>query len=97
VNHCRRNHTASEAQRMISIIVPVYRNEKTLRELGERLSQALSGRTYELILVIDASPDGSATLAAQMAESDPRVRVIILQTNVGQNRAILTGLSFATG
>ena len=46
----------------VSVVVPVYRNEATLLELLDRLQRALDGEDYELILVVDGSPDGSLEL-----------------------------------
>jgi glycosyltransferase involved in cell wall biosynthesis len=81
---------------MVSVILPVYRNAKTLPELVARLGAALQGRgAYELVLVIDASPDESAAVAAGLAAGEPRVKVIELAKNVGQSRAILTGMAYA--
>jgi glycosyltransferase involved in cell wall biosynthesis len=83
---------------IVSIILPVFRNARTLPELTRRLRDALESRgPYELLLVIDQSPDDSAPVATQLAACDPRVKVIELQHNIGQSRAILTGLALASG
>jgi glycosyltransferase involved in cell wall biosynthesis len=51
----------------------------------------------EIILVDDACPQGSGTLAEQLASTDATVRVVRLTTNVGQHRAALFGISHARG
>ncbi|NLL79468.1 MAG: glycosyltransferase family 2 protein [Clostridiales bacterium] len=80
---------------MISIIVPVYRSESTLR----RCVESLTAQTYveiEIILVIDGSPDGSGELAEELAAEDARIRVIY-QENQGVSVARNTGIEAARG
>jgi glycosyltransferase involved in cell wall biosynthesis len=73
-------------------VVPVHRNAATLAELVARLSSALAGRDWQVRLVVDASPDDSAQVAGRLA-ADPRVRVTVLERNVGQHRALALGLA----
>ncbi len=75
-----------------AVVVPVYGNEATLRPLAARLAAALDGRDWRLRLVVDASPDGSLAVARELA-ADPRVAVTALAANVGQHRALATGLA----
>ena len=77
----------------ISIIVPVYRSAETLRELVRRLTETLGalGEPYEIVLVEDASPDGSWSVIGDLATDDQRVRGIQLSRNYGQHNALLCG------
>lgn len=68
---------------------PVYGNAATLPELARRVAAALAGHEVLLRLVIDASPDDSAAVAAAL----PGVRVTVLTANVGQHRALARGLA----
>jgi polyisoprenyl-phosphate glycosyltransferase len=77
----------------VAVVVPVYGNEATLRPLAERLAAALAGRDWRLRLVVDASPDGSAAVAARLAAADGRIAVTSLTTNVGQHAALARGLA----
>lgn len=80
---------------LISIIVPVYNAEKTLR----RCVRSLVGQTYrnlEIILVNDGSKDGSLGLCREFAGEDARIRVID-QPNGGVSSARNAGLDAATG
>ena len=80
---------------LISIIVPVYNAEKTLR----RCVRSLMGQTYrnlEIILVNDGSKDGSLGLCREFAGEDARIRVID-QPNGGVSSARNAGLDAATG
>lgn len=80
----------------ISVIAPVYRNAATLAPLWNRLRAAV-GPDAELIFVNDASPDDSEHRLRAIARRDPRLRVLNLNENVGQHRAIVTGFSAASG
>ena len=82
---------------MISVILPIYRNASTMQELVARLFATLAGQEVEILVAIDASPDNSAEVAREISARDPRVKVIELVENVGQNRAILVGLEHAAG
>ena len=77
----------------IAVVVPVYGNEATLRPLTKRLAAALAGRDWRIRLVIDASPDDSAAVAAGLAGAEPRVSVTVLEVNVGQHGALAAGLA----
>src|SRR5258708_1023779 len=83
----------------VSVVVPVYKNADTLRELHARLVSALEREagSFELILVDDACPARSGEVISDIAHSDSRVRSITLSTNSGQHRALLAGIAAATG
>ena len=76
-----------------AVVVPVHRNAATLAPLVARLAAALEGRDWQVRLVVDASPDDSAEVAGRLAAADPRVRVTVLERNVGQHRALALGLA----
>ena len=80
----------------VAVVVPVHGNAATLRPLAERLAAALAGRDWRLRLVVDASPDDSSAVAASLAAGDPRIAVTELTVNVGQHRALATGLAAET-
>ena len=74
-------------------MVPVYGNADTLQALVGRLRAALAGRDWTVHLVVDASPDDSAAVAAGLAAADARVVAQVLPRNVGQHRALAVGLA----
>ncbi|HEU0103280.1 MAG TPA: glycosyltransferase [Mycobacteriales bacterium] len=76
----------------LAVVVPVHGNEATLEPLVTGLEGALAGRDWRVRLVVDASPDGSADVAARLQGRDARVRVTVLTVNVGQHAALVRGL-----
>ncbi len=83
----------------LSVVLPVYRNAATLRELQARILAAceVARTTVEIIFVDDGCPAGSGQILAQMAGDDARVRVITHEQNRGQQQAILSGLRVSRG
>lgn len=83
----------------LSVVVPVYRTAWALTELVRRVAMAaeVAGLSHELILVDDASPDGAAAAAEELARSHPAIRRLQLPRNRGQHRAVLAGLEQARG
>src|SRR5437870_12900776 len=49
---------------MISVVVPTYNEAGSIPKLAERLHAALAGRDWELVVIDDGSPDGTAAIAA---------------------------------
>src|SRR5687768_2007633 len=74
----------------ISVFLPVFDEEPNLRLLHEKLDDALRrlGRTAEIIYVDDGSRDRSLNILRELAEKDPRVRVVALRRNYGQTAAM---------
>ncbi|GAA0880893.1 glycosyltransferase family 2 protein [Algoriphagus jejuensis] len=83
----------------LTIVSPVYRAEQLLSELVSRIEAAVGGITqeFEIILVDDASPDGSWSVIEGLAAQNSRVRGIKLSRNFGQHYAITAGLDAAKG
>lgn len=81
----------------LSLIIPVYNEERSLPLLFERLDQALAGQDMEVILVNDGSADGSFDVLRRQCEKDPRYRAIDFRRNFGQTAAINAGIQHAKG
>lgn len=83
----------------VSVIIPSYRSSETLPVLVESLVQVLRdsafGNRYEIILVVDASPDSTWEVASHLALSHENVVAVDLARNTGQHNALLAGLDFA--
>ncbi len=81
----------------VSVIVPVYNVEKYLRRcLDSLVNQTLSD--LEIIVVNDASPDGSADIMREYEEKYPdRMCCIYLRQNIKQGGARNVGIRKSTG
>src|SRR3954464_8144937 len=81
----------------LSVVAPVYNEIETLPEFHRRVTAALAGRNYELVLVDDGSSDGTSQLLVQLAARDPAVRPLHLSRNFGHQAALTAGLEAARG
>ncbi|RMF40978.1 MAG: glycosyltransferase [Planctomycetota bacterium] len=83
-----------------TIVVPVYNEEPSLRELVQRI-RAVAEResaTYEVLLVDDGSTDGSWETIEALANADPqRIRGVRFRRNFGKAAALEAGFSRASG
>lgn len=66
----------------LSIIVPTFCEAQNIPVLFERFKRALAGLDWEMIVVDDDSPDGTAEIAFDLAARDKRIRCI---RRVGRN------------
>jgi glycosyltransferase involved in cell wall biosynthesis len=82
----------------LSIVVPVFNSAPTLPRLVERLEEVLDplGAPYEIVLVDDASRDGSFAAIEALAAQHPCVRGYGLLRNFGQHNALLCGIRQAS-
>lgn len=82
-------------QRVISVIVPIYKVEQYLRQCVDSILNQ-THRALEVILVDDGSPDGSGKICDEYAARDSRVRVIHKE-NGGLSDARNAGIDIARG
>lgn len=81
---------------MISIVVPTYNEAQSVPQLAERLARALSGRDWELVVVDDGSPDGTADIVDALAPRIP-ARVLRRAAKSGLASAVTAGFAAARG
>ncbi len=81
---------------MLSVVVPTYNEAGSVTGLAERLHAALSGRDWELVIVDDGSPDGTADLAAALAPRIP-TNVVRRAGKAGLASAVVAGFAAARG
>ncbi len=83
----------------ISIVVPVYNEEESLRELREWIDRVLSRHSYryEMIMVDDGSSDSSWKVIGELASGHKEVRGIRFQRNYGKAAALHTAFQAASG
>jgi glycosyltransferase involved in cell wall biosynthesis len=91
-----RGGGVNSAMPKVSIVMPVYNERSTIAEIVERVLAAdLDGLERELIVVDDASTDGTAELIRGIG--DPRVRAVFHPQNRGKGGALQTGFRQVTG
>jgi dolichol-phosphate mannosyltransferase len=84
---------------LLSIIVPVYKEEKNVPEFLRRMRGVLQGVTedYEIIFSLDPSPDRTEDVVLEAREQDPRVKLLKFSRRFGQPMATLAGMEYSTG
>ena len=82
----------------VSVVVPLYNEEQSLRELYDKLRSAL-GKTsrYEIIFVDDGSTDCSMRVLHDLRHRDRRVKIIRFRRNYGKSAALSVGFHHAKG
>lgn len=83
----------------ISIVVPVYKAERCLDELYNRLKKSLESISpnFEILLVEDSGGDNSWQIIERLAAADHRVLGIQFSRNFGQHYGITAGLDHCHG
>ncbi|SRR5260221_7901020 len=83
----------------LSIVTTMYYSSNYLHEFYNRMMLVLQQLKmgYEFVLVDDGSPDNSLFTALQLQNGDSNIKIIELSRNFGHQRAIMTGLQYATG
>lgn len=82
-----------------SIVIPTYRGAANLKELIERITQVMKilGKTYEIILRDDDSPDNRWKVITKLKDNYPLIHAFRLMHNVGQFRALMCAFEQVQG
>jgi glycosyltransferase involved in cell wall biosynthesis len=82
----------------LSILIPVFNEARTLRELLAQVDAApVAGLQKELIIVDDGSTDGTREILERLEALQTPFRVVFHGQNMGKGAAIRTALTYATG
>jgi dolichol-phosphate mannosyltransferase len=81
---------------VISVIVPTYNEAGSLPILIDRLATAMTGHTWELVVVDDGSPDGTADVANRLSAQHP-VWVVRRAGKAGLASAVIAGFAESRG
>jgi glycosyltransferase involved in cell wall biosynthesis len=79
----------------LSIVIPVFNEERTVATLVRRV--LATPYEKEVILVDDASSDGSGRIMTELAAAHPELRVLRHERNQGKGAALATALRTVTG
>jgi len=80
----------------LSVVIPVFNEAKTIREIVERVRSVSSGREAEIVLVDDCSTDGTDRVLRELAQL-PGVRALWHERNQGKGAALRSGFAAVTG
>lgn len=83
----------------LSVLMPVYNEKSTVREIVRRvLSQNISSiSSLELVIVDDCSKDGSREVVRELALKHPEIRLVFHEVNSGKGSSIRSAIAHATG
>jgi len=83
----------------ISVVAPLHNEEGNVVPLYEDISRVVTRleQPYEIIFVNDLSADGTLASMKTIQNRDPHFHFVDLETNVGENWALLAGVSKARG
>jgi len=84
---------------LLSIVVPVYREEKNIPEYLCRVRPILGAVTedYEIIFALDPSPDRTEAVILEARAGDPRIKLLEFSRRFGQPMATLAGMQYSRG
>jgi glycosyltransferase involved in cell wall biosynthesis len=80
----------------LSLVIPVYNEEKTLATVLNRILEVDIGIAKELIIINDASTDKTATILKEFAKH-PEVKLFANDTNLGKSLTVTRGIALTTG
>lgn len=83
----------------ISVVVPVYKEEKNVPEFLRRTIPILESlpMDFEIVFAMDPSPDGTEPVILRHREADPRIKLLKFSRRFGQPMATLAGLQYSSG
>lgn len=83
----------------LSIVVPVYNEEKSIRLMYDRLlaSVTVISHNFEIIFVNDGSRDNSFLELLKLSKEDTRIKYINFSRNFGHQIAVTAGLDLSKG
>ena len=84
---------------LLSLVVPVYREEKNIPEFLRRTGSILAPitRDYEIIFALDPSPDRTEDVILEHRAADPRIKLLTFSRRFGQPMASLAGMQYSSG
>lgn len=85
-------------EQMISLVIPVYNEEESLKILHEKILENVKGRyPYEIVFIDDGSTDHSAEIIKEIIQKDENVHLLVFRKNFGKAAALQAGFRNSKG
>ena len=83
----------------LSIIIPVYNEEQSLKELFLKIGEVLNtlNKSHEIIFVDDGSTDNTFAVLKELSERNGKLKAIRFRRNFGKSAALTAGFKYAKG
>lgn len=82
---------------LLSVVIPVYNEEKNISPFLKRLLPALKSYNFEVIFIDDGSKDETASEIKKSATKNPQIKLISFTRNFGHQMALTAGYQSAKG
>lgn len=90
--------SSNHNSKLISIVVPLYNEEESLKELSQNIKNKLADTLhYEIIFVDDGSTDKSWSIIQELFEQNDNIKGVALRNNNGKSVALAAGFMAADG
>lgn len=88
-----QSDTRTDRDPLISVVVPVYKEEKNVGPFLRRLEPVLEQLgSYEVLFCLDPSPDGTEVAIRREVERNPRIGLLVFSRRFGQPAATMAGI-----
>jgi polyisoprenyl-phosphate glycosyltransferase len=95
-NHLKSVHSH---RALISVVVPLYKEEKNVRPLVDRLEKVFAHLSYdwEIVFALDPSPDRTKEIIWECIEENFPIRLITFSRRIGKPLSLMAGLDCCKG
>ena len=100
IRNIEKDNTDLDSRKVISFAIPCYRSEHTVLPVIEEIISVMkmeSAFDFEIVAVVDGSPDNVFKILSDYALNDNRIKIIRLSKNFGQNNARIAALRYSSG
>lgn len=91
------NPSMNGDENMLSVVIPVYNEEKRIKENISEICKYLEKYEYELILVDDGSKDRTWQLVKELHNENTKIKGIRFSRNFGKEIALCAGVDYTKG
>jgi dolichol-phosphate mannosyltransferase len=81
----------------LSVIVPTYNEAENVQELLERIKSSLGDQSFDVVVVDDNSPDGTADVIERLSAKWGNIKLLRRRGKMGLGSAVVDGMKAADG